>query len=64
MGAGAQRWWRPTFAEECAKHDASREIADDILDHGPVRCVDEDGIEFTARLYTRRPMWYGTFKIS
>lgn len=34
-----------------------------LIDHGLVRCVDEDGIECRLRLYTTKPMWYGTFKL-
>jgi hypothetical protein len=59
MGAGVQRWWRPTFAQECARHAANRSL----VDHGPVRCVDEDGIECTLRLYTTKPMYHAVIKL-
>ena len=45
MGAGTQRWWRPTFAEECARHPASRQIADRLID-------GDDGISVTLKLWT------------
>ncbi len=62
MGAGVQRWWRGSYFEECEKFHATRSVVP--TGHGLVRCVDEDGIECRLRLYTYRPMYYGTFKIS
>lgn len=58
MGAGIQRWWRRTFQEEVARHNSTLPIVNRVIG-----AVDEDGIEIRIRVYTMKPMYYGTFKI-
>jgi hypothetical protein len=64
MGAGVQRWWRRTFQEEVARHESTLPIVHHVMDPRLTNAITEDGIEIRVRLYTTKPMWYGTFYIA